>query len=297
MVELSNSSSLGVHMYKIESIVSAGLAFFISFSAQAGIVSYFDASWTDITTTPASGPIGVNSGDDLESFSNSGYVYPGWGGQSFDAEYIFYKITGSTLSIGLQTGYDIKNGVQNGYYGGDLALSFNGAALGDASTYEFAIDFGNETRDYNGKDAVDSDNNGDGIDLAGLYAVTAWNNDIYFDGPGGNSTGNNKNSSSPFAMDEGNQLLALGSGLAQLANGSATTNGSQMSYYRAYEFDLAALGLSDISTLDAHWTMSCGNDAVDGQVSLVPEPSVLVLLSTGLIGLFGTVVAKKNRNL
>ncbi|HEB69447.1 MAG TPA: hypothetical protein ENI88_07480, partial [Desulfobulbus sp.] len=30
-----------------------------------------------------------------------GYVNPGWGGQDFDAEYLFYKKSGDTLSIGL----------------------------------------------------------------------------------------------------------------------------------------------------------------------------------------------------
>lgn len=276
-------------MNKIIPAVSAVLTLALSMSAQAGIVSYFDSGWTDITVAPTQGPNGINSGDDLETFNRQGYVYPGWGGQPFDAEYIFYKLNGSVLSIGLQTGYDINDGEYNGYYGGDLALSFNGATPGDANSYEFAIDFGNETRDYYGKDAVDADNNGDGIDAAGLYAVTGWNNDIYFDGPGpnGNSSSDGKLSSSPFAMDNGNLVLGEGAGLGLLANSSQTTSSGQMSYYRAYQFDLMDLGLSDISTLDAHWTMSCGNDAVDGEVSLVPEPSILLLMSTGMVGLLG----------
>ncbi len=274
-------------MLKIVNAAGLTAALLFSATTQAGIISYFQSGWSDITMTPTSGPIGVNSGDDLESFSG-GYVYPGWGGQPFDAEYIFYRLDGSTLSIGLQTGYNILAGKQGSYYGGDLALSFNGVTLGDSTTYEYAIDFGLETRDYNGADAVEADNNGDAIDAAGLYSVSLWNNDIYFDGPGGNSTGNNKESSSPYAMDEGNLVLAQGAGLNLLSSGSEVTTGSQMSYYRAYSFDLAALGLDDISSIDAHWTMSCGNDAVNGSViAEVPEPSMSLLLSSGLIALFG----------
>ena len=178
-------------------------------------------------------------------------------------------------------------------------MSFDGATLGDVSTYEYAIDFGNLTRDYNGKDLVDADApaDSDGIDDPGLYRVTNWNNDIYFDGPGGNSTGDGKNSSSPFAMEEGSRVLDQGNGpneLKFLINDSDTIN-NQVSYYRAYGFDISALALNDISQLDVHWTMSCGNDAVDGQVALVPEPSLPGLLLSGLLGLFGSLSLRRSR--
>ena len=41
-------------------------------------------------------------------------------------------------------------------------------------------------------------------------------------------------------------------------------------------------------TLGLHWTMDCGNDVVEGQVTVppsVPEPSAIVLLAFGLAGL------------
>jgi hypothetical protein len=36
--------------------------------------------------------------------------------------------------------------------------------------------------------------------------------------------------------------------------------------------------------LDAHWTMSCGNDEINGRVAVL-EPSTLLLLGSGLVGL------------
>lgn len=193
------------------------------------------------------------------------YVGPGGGGQSFDAEYLFYKQTGNTLSIGLQSGFDLSDGAQyylgKWYYAGDLALSFNGD-----EDYDFAVDFGLVTRDYNGYDNVGIGSGNQ--DAAGLYQVTQWNNDLAF------------TSSSPFGMDEGSLLADItdaSSGSETLADG--------LSYFRTVSFDLTALGFK-VDEFSAHWTMSCGNDRIEGSAS-VPEPGTLLLMAGGLFGLIG----------
>lgn len=203
---------------------------------------------------------------------------PGYGGQKFDAEYLFYKLNGNKLSIGLQTGFDIISDAgqyranDRYYFGGDLALSFDG----NKSTYEYAIDFGNLTKNYNGTTKISAQGNSSGVDTAGLYKANNWNNDILF------------GESAPYAVSSGALLLAADA--TNFAQGSAA-NGykSDVSYFTMFTFDLSNItGLQPNFVLDAHWTMSCGNDAIDGRVALakVPEPSPLLLLVLGLAGLF-----------
>jgi len=251
-------------MNKLLKSLSALAIVFASSASFAGQLPIF-AGWTAFASEDQSG-------------SGNYYLSPGWGGQNFDAEYLFYKLDGNQLSIGLQTGFNVvsKTGqVYDGhtYYAGDLALSFDG----DKSNYEYAIDFGKLTKNYAGNTAISAQGNASGIDTGGLYKANSWNNDIYFYTNGGFSA--------PYSVSSGSLLVAQNAG--NFSEGSGIVGGDK-SYYSIFTFDLSNIvGLQSDFILDAHWTMSCGNDAIDGRVALskVPEPSSLVLFGLGLAGL------------
>ena len=71
---------------------------------------------------------------------------------------------------------------------------------------------------------------------------------------------------------------ALGSGTWSVIPGTSSSQG-----YLSFTFDIAGLNL-DPNNLGFHWDMSCGNDTIEGKVS-VPEPGTVALLGLGLIGL------------
>jgi hypothetical protein len=52
-----------------------------------------------------------------------------------------------------------------------------------------------------------------------------------------------------------------------------------------YQFDTSALGLKPGDQVGLHWTQMCGNDIIEGNVTVVPEPGTLLLLGAGMIGL------------
>ena len=67
---------------------------------------------------------------------------------------------------------------------------------------------------------------------------------------------------------------------AKVEDAIVTFGGIGDESYILYEFDKFLSG-----DVGLHWTMYCGNDVVEGQVTLVPEPGSLGLLGLSLAGL------------
>ncbi len=275
---------------KIERILKAGAigaALLISAgSAQAGVLSTFSSGgWTLFS--------GMTPNED-------GTVSPGAGGQAFDAEYLFYRQSGSTFEIGIQTGFDIISGnptVHGGvnYWTGDIALNFGGPAVGD--DYGYAIDFGQMTKDYHNNyssgnvnqrtvdaDTYGDDGTGDGVDALGFYSGVQWGGRVV----GGDTAPGGHTVSLPFAMS-GGALVA--DAIFADTSGSGTTSGGYggTSYFRTFSIDLTKTGLDLSSDLDiyAHWTMSCGNDEMNGYATIasVPEPNTIAMIMLGLMSI------------
>jgi hypothetical protein len=258
---------------------------FLVFTIMLSVYSAANASPISIFSS-SNGWTQLGNGDDGYRISD-GYVNPGYGGQAFDAEYLFYKLQNHILSIGLQTGFDVVTGhVRTGgidYYSGDLALSFDR----NNSNYEYAVDFGLFTKDYVTPNPVGGNTGTAGYDSAGVYRVTTWNNDVY----------SSYGASRPFAMQSGTMLGTLTENSSGTGSTPVTTlNGYSYggsSYYRIVSFPTYLISeiIDRPINLAAHWTMSCGNDAIDGQKcgipNPVPEPSTMFLLSSLATGLFG----------
>lgn len=249
----------------------AACSTFLSGGASAALIS--DGTWDGWTTFA----------------DHDGIVGPGGGGETFDAQFLLYKVEGDVLSIGLQTGFDVVTGNQGyaydnrTYWTGDIALSFDSATLGDAGSYEYAIDFGLGQCGWSQGFNSDCGTNDDqGLnDAAGIYQVSTWNNDVY----------SGHLSSSPFAMDTG----TLASSLITNVAGQEASSGD---FFRQVSFNLTDIGLDAFGTFDAHWTMSCGNDVIDGQIGAntsvlgefgeIPLPATSALFGLGMLGLMAT---------
>jgi hypothetical protein len=226
------------------------------------------------TTGPA-----VNQGALLGGDSTT----PGGGGQNFDIEQAFYgfngNTSGGTLYIGIVTGFD-PTGVRTGglnYFAGDLFLNLGDTNVGPSAAYDVALGTSYTSTVAGTPDTAARD--GLAWDLTSAYTASPVNV------PSHTSVAN------PFRVLTGsaytgtyevNWLIDI------LGNGSdhnLLEIALNLNATQALSLQAGGFG--------AHWTMTCGNDIlpIQGTVIVpnapvpVPAAAPLGLLGMGLIAL------------
>jgi len=194
----------------------------------------------------------------------------------FDVEWMDIVLSGNQLTVNIRTDY-YENIAGFGTQFGDLFISTDGwNPVGTESDHykeDNAITInGGETWEY----AFD-------VSRGQLFDIQGQESEIELSKPPYNNyNGYVYREGQEWRLKDGHQLEAIGEG------GSAVrTQIGGLNYY-SISFDASAF-LQPNMEIGLHWTMSCGNDVIEGAFDpgIVPEPSTVFLLGLGLLGVVG----------
>lgn len=186
------------------------------------------------------------------------FLSPGWGGQKFDVEAIYFKREADMAYFAVVTGFPLEGRFYQGqqYYAGDFAIDF-----GSDGSYEFGV----ETS---------------GANQGHVYGNPTWVNPLFLE-------------CGPYALAGGTLLgdvnFAYNSTTYLVDQHYAFEFGIPISYFGSYWGDY-------VPVFTGKWTMSCGNDCLDVRTSRIPnspEPATAATMLLGLAGLGASTLCRK----